>query len=148
VSIETGSAYTNSSVSLNGNSQSTYSKLRPGAKIYHDGKVIHTVSSSSNKKVISFCPPKTQAEIDEERFQEGFYDIRITIRNSCSDKVYYKRDQGSSYSNTYMNSNSSTSITMGKEDKIWLTTESGDNITLLWEGRSTSQDGDEVLLCN
>lgn len=147
ISISTESSYTNSSFTVSGNNQSNFFKVRPGDKVYNENKLIHTVSSSSNKKVISFCPPKTEAEIREEKFQEGWLDIHITIRNSCSDKVYYKRDQGSSYSNTYMNSNSSTSISMGKDDKIWLTTESGDNITLIWEGRSSTQDGQEVLLC-
>jgi len=149
IRIVTGSEFTNQSTTVDGQSQSGQYTCRPGDKVYNsDGKLLHTVSSSSNNKVISFCPPKTQEMIDREDFDRGAKSISVSIRNSCSDtKIYYNHESGASTSKTWMGSNSSTSLSMRKGDKIWIADQNGNNVSVIFEAVSLSQYGSDVYLC-
>jgi hypothetical protein len=149
IRIATASEFTNQRASVSGQRQTDQYSCRPGDKVYNsDGKLLHTVSSSSDNKVISFCPPRTQAMIDEDNFQEGRNYVRITVINSCSDvKVHYNHQSGGSTSKTWMGSNSRTTIQMRKDDKLWIADENGNNVSVIFEPSSYSQDGRDVYLC-
>lgn len=149
VSIITDNEFTNQRATVSGQSQSGSYRCRPGDKIYDSkGNLLHTVSSASSGKMISFCPPKTQAMIDQEDFDRGFKSIRVQVRNSCSDtKIYYNHQSGASTSKTWMGSHSQTSLSMRKGDKLWIADESGNNITMIFTPMSLSQDGQDIYLC-
>ncbi|MFK7786548.1 MAG: hypothetical protein AB8B56_15615 [Crocinitomicaceae bacterium] len=149
VRIITDNEFTNQRATISGQSQSGSYRCRPGDKIYDsNGTLLHTASSSSNNKSISFCPPKTQEMIDREEFDRGFKSIRVQIRNSCSDtKIYYNHQSGASTSKTSMGSHSQTSLSMRKGDKLWLADSNGNNVTMLFTPISLSQDGQDIYLC-
>lgn len=149
IRIATGNEFTNQSAGVGGQRQTDMYTCRPGDKVYNsNGKLIHTVSSSSNNKVISFCPPKTQEMINEEEFEKGYKRISIDIINSCSDtKIYYNHESGASTSKTWMGSNSRTALYMNKGDKLWIADENGNNLSVIFQPTSYSQDGMDVYLC-
>lgn len=74
--------------------------------------------------------------------------ISIDIIKSCSEiKVYYNHQSSGSTSKTWMGTNSRTALYMNKGDKLWIADENGNNLSVIFEPTSYSQDGMDVYLC-